>query len=169
MPEIQEQSSLPITRQTLAVWAEEAAKLQAEVEASWPERVDDTQGYLDSLVVARGASARLSQLRALATQTRGAMRRAAADMKRKSDEAWDDKAKNRPGKGSDFTGPRERYSEYNVATLEERRKQHFTEQLLAEVEETYEVLRIFADEVSSARQDASRVIGHLQWLDSLGR
>jgi hypothetical protein len=90
-------------------------------------------------------------------------------MKRKSDEAWDQKSKDRPNKGSDYTGPRERYSEYNVATLTERRTQFFTEQLLAEVDETYEVLRLFAEEVSAARQDASRVIGHLQWLDQQER
>lgn len=80
-------------------------------------------------------------------------------------EAWDkalEKVRKAPSfQGSEYTGPRERYSEANLATFDQQRARRFADHAKSFAEEAYTVVVACQRGLDAARQDC------LAWLRSL--
>lgn len=90
-----------------------------------------------------------------------------------AEEAWDEESvksrKSSVGRGSDFTGPRERYADVNLATLKQRRVAREAERVLSVASEVLECVKMCYDGLNGIRQEHLSILRTIQFESTLER
>lgn len=120
---------------------------------------------LESLLECRRRADRIENMYLRALTIKGSISRRTALDSAEAEEQWAEaivKLKNSPvNKGDSFSGPRERYAEADLATLEAKRRARKSAELLNLADETVDVIRTTLTGLNNTRQD------HLSWIRSL--
>lgn len=151
------------TQEILASLMKEAVTLRFE--ESIPPSGAGPQEVLESLLACRRRADRLEGLYLRTLNIRGQLSRIAYLDKVEAEEEWATslvKIKNSPAyRGENFSGPRERYAEADLETLEYKRKSHKSSELLEIANEAVDIIRTALRGLNDTRQD------HNSWIRSL--
>lgn len=149
--------------ETLAGLMREAVSLRFDAEL--PGSSAGPLEVLESLLDCRRRADRLENLYVRALTIRGSISRRSALDSAEADDEWAQaitKLKNSSvGRGDSFSGPRERYAEADLATLEYKRKARKSADLLKLADEIVDVIRTTLTGLNNTRQD------HISWIRSL--
>ncbi len=134
-----------------------------------PEPGAPPQEFYEALLQVRGHLDSMEPLLDAATGLRGSTARMTKDLHDAAEDAWDRQAAAGRRHIKEFEGARERYADFNLATLEQRMAERQMARLADLAKETEERLRLIYRGLNDARQDCLKVIGYLQWESSLER
>jgi hypothetical protein len=171
---------LPLSRleEELAEWAAEALRLRfAEVAGSpaveLPPVESGASEVMQRLLAVRQRLDRVEELLARATRARGRSSRAAQVAKAQADDAWDVSSQRGRAapvrRGGEFEGPRERYADNNLATLDQRRATREAERLADSASECLDVVRLCHRGLDGIRQDLLTMLRAFQFESHLER
>lgn len=150
-------------RESLKLFVEEALSLRFGI--NLPSEAAGPQAVLGSLLDFRQRSDRLENIYIRVMQIRARLARHSAAVKAESDDAWANaisKARNSTvTKNDQFVGPRERYAEADLETLQQKRAARKAEDLLSVADEASDVIRTALRGLNDAIQD------HRTWLRAL--
>jgi hypothetical protein len=147
---------------TLVGWAAEALDLRFGVVAgrAAPDLPPPQSGPSDVLEQLRAVRARLDGVERLlgsATRARGRAQRAATEAKALAEHAWDETANRaRSGgarRGGEYEGARERYADWNLATIPQQRAARAAERLAGVATESLDVVRLTHRGLEGLRND----------------
>lgn len=161
----------------LEQWLVEAYELRfAELDGFAPELPSPefgVQAVLDSLLRVRKRLDRVDGLLFRAARVKTAAQAALASAQAQVDDAWDTSAvrvRNSPQRSrEDFTGPRERYAESNLAVLDLRREARAAEATAAAAKDAYDGINKVLWGLDALRQDHLAVLRAMQFESSLER
>jgi hypothetical protein len=133
-------------------------------------------GVRDVLAVLLRVRSRLDRLEGVlqrAVRLRALVHRMSATTRMVADEAWDRASVNSRApsvrRGEEFTGPRERYADNNLATLQEARAAKAGERMAAQADAAVEVIRLAHRGLDGVRQDLIAWLRTLQFESHLER
>jgi hypothetical protein len=165
--------------QQLVAWAAEAVALRFDVVADGsspprlPEGVFGAHEVLEQLRVTRRRLDRIEGLLSRCTIAKARASRASVHARAEAEHAWDQSSqreRSRPAaRGSDFTGPRERYADSNLATLAEQRSARSAASLASVAEEALDVVRIAHRGLNDMRADLHLMLRSLSVESTLER
>lgn len=148
---------------TLSGLMREAVSLRFDAEL--PSSSAGPLEVLESLLECRKRADRVENLYVRALTIRGSISRRSALDSAEADEQWAEaivRFKNSSvSRGDSFSGPRERYAEADLATLEHKRKARKSAELLNLADETVDVIRTTLTGLNNTRQD------HISWIRSI--
>lgn len=125
------------------------------------------------LLEVRGRLDRLESLLLESLRLRDGARQARTAAEAEAGEAWDQQAAaGSPAllsKAGDYTGPRERYAQYNIATLDQQRQSQRAARVAAAAEGAYEQLRVLHRGLDGLRQDLVTALRAVQFESSIER
>jgi hypothetical protein len=163
----------------LAGWTAEAVELRFGAAGDplgavgLPPTESGPQQVLESLLRVRSRLDRVEALAVRATRARGRLQRASQAAKAQAGEAWDReiaRVRSSPvRRGDEFTGPRERYAEANLATLVEQRTERQSSLLLVSADTAVDAIRQCQRGLDSLRQDHIAVMRSYQFESHLER
>lgn len=168
-----------MTAHTSTAAAEMSAALQALVVEACTLREDvtlpaagaDVAMLLNGLRATRERLDRVEELLVRAMRLRGQLERHAWSVTADADEQWARAVRHIVTapltRGPEFQGPRERYAEADLATLEVRRSARAAESLLAEATDVREVLKVLHRGLDGVRQDHVTALRATQFALSL--
>lgn len=166
--------SSPVTdsveiQQALAQFASECYKLRFEVGSL---DVDASPSEVMSLLLdARRRLDRIEELLHKTILVRGRLSRVNSAASVAAEEAWDEQAiKNKSrstGVVTDYSGPRERYAESNLATLNERRAMRQAAELLSLANDSFDVIKLAHQGLDRVRQECLVLLRSLRFESSL--
>lgn len=156
-------------------WVQEALELR-HGDAGDPEgklRVigpgDGPDAVRHELERVRRRSDRVDELLANVTQARGRAKRARDQAAFSAEVAYDTNATQAASKRREFSSGRERHSEAQLQSLEERRIAHRMGRIVSVTEESYEVIKQVHFQLGAIRNDLRATIHSLQFESSLER
>lgn len=151
----------------------EGLSLRFDPEKALTFTIASPKTVLESLIALRGRLDRLEELVAIASRAKGRATRAAAEAARVARERWDAASvQARSGaarRREDFTGAKEHYADYNLATLNEQRGAFQAERLADFASETLEVLKLIHRGLDNYRADHLAIIRSLSFESHLER
>jgi hypothetical protein len=162
--------------QRLLAWVEEALELRhgAAGDPLGPIKAldfsDGPEIVRNDLIRARMRQDRVDELASLATRARGRIDRVRKEAARQAEEAYDlANRHNAANRRAEFTTGREKHSDANLDTLEQRRTAAEAERLASFAEECERVIRAKSFELGGVRDDLKHVLRGLQFESSLER
>jgi hypothetical protein len=148
---------------SLSAVIDEVLTLRAQV--SMPSESAIPQTVLDSLIAARAKADRIEALSIDVLRLRYHGLRVMASAKASADDAWAEGISELNKQGvrnhDQYEGPRERYAEVDLATMEFRRTLRKAEKFLSLVDEASDVIKIALRGVNETIQD------HRTWLRTI--
>ncbi len=139
--------------------------LELRFQSSLPSATATPQAVVDSLLDCRIRADRLEGIYIQVVQIRARAARMAAAAKAEADDAWATSImdmKSRASRNRDqFEGPRERYAEADLASMDFKRKARKAEEVLGLADESSDVIRTAYRGLNEVIQD------HRTWLRSL--
>jgi hypothetical protein len=148
---------------SLAPIVEEVLKLR--LQATLPDSNVIPQAVLDSLLDVRSKADRVEELNIKVMRLRAYTARKVAALKAAADDEWAQAlvSRKRAGarSGDQFEGPRERYAEADLVTLELRRSLRKAEELLSIIDEASDVIKVAFRGLTEIIQD------HRTWLRTI--
>jgi hypothetical protein len=161
--------TLASVRSLLHEMVTEATSLRLEV--GLPAAGADVAQLLNSLRDTRVRLDRVEELLVRSMQLRGQIERNAIAVSADAADAWARAVRAIAAapltRGPEFQGPRERYAEADLLTLEQRRDARAAEGLLAEATDTREMLRTLHRGLDGVRQDHVTALRATQFALSL--
>lgn len=154
----------------LSGWMEEARSLRHRVSLAVPPSGSTAQMVMDALLITRGCLDRMDSILTEAVAHRGHSQRQADSYSEIAGDAWDTVAVNtKATTGADFMGPRERYSRFNLAVIEYRRRERQAGAMLSRARQAEEMLKIIHRGMSDTRSDLLGILRGLQFESHLER
>lgn len=159
---------LPLSQleQQVVTWAAEALDLRFGA-ASLPPSGSGPHVLQDSLVNLRQRLDRVEGLMAALIQARGRARRGSKEGANLADDAWGAAIHRMPKR--EYEGPRERYAEASLLSFDQQRLARQAERLLDVVQESYDVVKLALDGLSSLRYDHVAALRAFSFESSLER
>lgn len=159
---------LPLSQleQQVVAWAAEALDLRFGA-SPLPPSGSGPHVLQDSLVVLRQRLDRCEGLMAAVIQARGRSRRASTEGKNLAEDAWGHAIHGMPKR--EYEGPRERYAEASLLSFEQQRESRQAARLLDVVQESYDVVKLSMDGLSSLRYDHVAALRAFSFESSLER
>lgn len=155
--------SLSDVSETISALIREAVALRFE--ASLPQSGAGPLEVLESLLECRRRADRLEGLYIRSLTIKANLSRRVAVDNAEVDDQWAEaliRVRNSPiYKGDSYAGPREKYAEADLATLELKRKARKSAELLNLADEAVDVIRTTLTGLNNTRQD------HISWIRSL--
>lgn len=147
--------------------------LDARFSVKLPPAGSSPQQLYETLVLARASLDRVEEILQQFVLVRARTQRAYDIARAAVEDAWDEAAvKGLSPQGraqADFIGPRERYANYNLATLDLRRTERQAKQEYDVVSEAYEVVRVAHRGLDGLRQDLHVLVRSQQVERALDR
>lgn len=149
--------------ETLASLMKEAVSLRFQ--GQLPGSQAGPLEVLESLLECRKRADRIEGLYLQALTIKGTLSRRSALDKAEADDEWAEsliRVRNSPTyKSNSYAGPREKYAEADLETLDQRRKARKSGELLSLADEAVDVIRTTLTGLNNTRQD------HISWIRSL--
>jgi hypothetical protein len=162
-----------LLRQTLGQLLGELADIRARVISVFPAADASPDKVREALMTIRGLQDRVEELVSRTLSVHAGLARITAEAKDTYEQAWAEEARkgNRASvrQGADMQGPRERYAEYDLATLQQRRAMRQNEALLGLAAEALEQARLRHRGIDNTRQDLIAVLRALAFETALER
>lgn len=160
-----------IVREALDLRFSEAGDAEGPVRL--PGTEDGPQRILDSLVRVRRRLDRVEYLLAQAVIIKGAVGRSLDAAQAEADDAWEshvvEQRRAPVRRGDDFSGPREKYAEASVATLEQKIAARAAQDLASRATEAEQVVRSLYRGLDSLRYDHIALLNGMNVLHQLER
>lgn len=138
-----------------------------------PETDQGPQAILDSLVRVRRRLDRVEYLLAQVVRLRGTASRSLDVVQAEADDAWDrhvvEQRRAPVRRGDDFTGPREKYAEASVATMEQKIAAREAQEISSKAVEAEQIVRTLYRGLDALRYDHIAVLNGLNVLHQLER
>lgn len=154
---------------TLAACVREVTALRRDVK--FPHAGAAPTEVQEALLDTRQRLDRVEEILSQVIGYRGAARRRLTEATASADEVWDRASVTTRGNttltGRDFTGPRERYADANLATLESRRAQRIVAEMSSRVDDAHDQIRLMHRGLDGVRQDLIVLLRSAQFLSSL--
>lgn len=172
MAETEDPAGAEEVRARLGEFIEEAFALRFQL-GEWPANAAPAE-VLARLLDIRSRLDRVDELLFRAVRIKSEVGRVHTRAHVAAEAAWDQASvatRRAPAvRGSgEFTGPRERYAEANLATLGQRRSSRQAEEVKSFADEAVEVLRIAQRGLDGARQETLQMLRSLQFESNLER
>jgi len=138
--------------------------LELRFESSLPNSYSTPQEVLDSLLLTRQRLDRVEGIYLEILGIKGRISRKASEVSAIAEEAWANalvSARSAKTVSNEFMGPRERYADADLATLEHKRAARQAVRVSSLVEDAADVVRTALKGLNDLRQD------HLTWLRTL--
>jgi hypothetical protein len=129
--------------------------------AKMPHRTDQADEILDRLYECRQALDRLEEIMRTVNRLKYLAQRQKATFEAVADDAWAtslSKIRQIPSFKGDYVGPREKYAEADLSTMEQRRRHRQAEELLSHVSEVNEFVRTCYFGLNGVRDDIKSLI-----------
>lgn len=153
--------------QSIAIWVEEAIELRRSASDVVPSEGSSPTRYQEALLVTRAALDRLQFLQAQMTRVRGGARRRARAYRYAADDAFNQAITQR--RKQEYEGAQERNAYASLASFEQQRTAREAEHFQSVVEESYDVIKLCSDGLSSLRYDLVTSLRGFQFESSLER
>lgn len=157
-------------RDALTSFVDEGFKLRFDYEH--PHNDSGPRELVTSLKEVRQRLDRLEEILVRSMRIKAKAQRNVTAVQAELSEKWDShlvsiRAKSKSTWGDDFVSPKEKYADANLATLEVKRKELKSKEVLSYAEEAVEVLKSLHRGLGDIRQELLTRIRTVQWETSL--